>query len=305
MKPKRVEITTPASFKLGAEASRDNPNLGWLEFVLTDDKPNDNKQGIPKEAFASLVESGLHMPLRMAEGKISDDHEGIKPIGSIATLAASTEQVTGTAAIWKVYKQIEYDMLKKMHADGAPINISWEISYSESSKDEDEVEWIQDPSLIGAAIVGSPAYAGRTQVTTVASTEGDPPKDDPPTDDGREAELVAKIAKLEASIQGMEAQIEELNTYKEEREQKDTQAALLESRLATLAEAGFKFSAEEIEKNKVTWLAMSDEIFAAMVNLMKDVKLTEASTLVPDLTGDTSANAIELVRQGFKDMKES
>jgi len=304
MEPKRVEITTLAKLKLEAEASRDNPNLGWLEFVLTDNKPNDNKQGIPTEAFASLVESGLYMPLRMAEGRISDDHEGIKPIGSIAALTASEEQVTGTAAIWSVYKQIEYDMLKKMHTDGTPINISWEISYSESAEDENGVEWIQDPALIGAAIVGHPAYAGRTQVTTVASTEEDSQDEDSSETEGDETELAAKIVNLEASISELKTQVEELSNYKKERELEDAQATLLEGRLATLAEAGFEYSEEEIEKNKALWLEVSDETFATMISLMKNVKLTEASTSVPDLTGGDRGSVIDLIRQGFKAMKE-
>jgi hypothetical protein len=164
---KRVKFESEASFE--ANASLDDGNLGWLDFILTDDQPNGNDVGIPTEKLSYLVDTGIHMPIKMAEDEIQRGHEGAKPLGPIVELQRESNQVNGRAAIWANERPNDYRMLKEMSSNGEPINISWELAYTESEMDDDGVEWLQDPVLRAATIVGNPAYAGRTPVVRVAS----------------------------------------------------------------------------------------------------------------------------------------
>lgn len=166
---KHLKFTTLAEFV--TEASQHNPDLGWLEFVLTDSKPNANKQGIPAEAFSRLVETGLYMPVKIAEDGIRMDHSNALPLGPITKLESNAEQVKGKAAIWKRERPNIYSLLKDMRDEGEAINISWELAYTQSSEDENGVTWLQDPRLLAATVVGNPAYGGRTQVFSMASED--------------------------------------------------------------------------------------------------------------------------------------
>lgn len=164
---KKIKLTSSAVFR--TEAALENPNHGWLEFILTDNEPNDNSQGIPSEAFDSLIDSGLYMPIKVAEGGVRPDHSGAMPLGPIIELDRNEDQVPGRAVIWKEERPEAYRILKEMQANGDPIDISWELAYTEATQDEDGVTWLQDPVLKAATIVGNPAYSGRTPVTAIAS----------------------------------------------------------------------------------------------------------------------------------------
>lgn len=163
---KKIVFETQATFT--AEAGVDNPNLGWLEFILTDNRPNKNKQGIKAEQFKSLVNTGIFMPIKMAQGTILPDHSDAEPLGPIVELVASETQVSGKSAIWKDERPDDYALLKARSTSGEPINISWEIAYM-ASEEEAGIEWLVDPILTAATIVGLPAYDGRTPILAVAS----------------------------------------------------------------------------------------------------------------------------------------
>jgi len=303
MGEKRVNLTSEAKFV--AEASRENPKLGWLEFVLTDDKPNDNKQGIKKEGFASLVDTGKLTPIKMASGKIKDDHSDATPFGVISELEAKESQVDGKAAIWKAERGSDYEMLKAMSAKGDPINVSWEIVYVDSEVDDAGIEWISDPVLTAATIVGVPAYGGRTPVVSVASVssgDDDGDGDDGDDDDGDEKAKKAE-AKLEKRMSELEKELKVLRDYKEAREKEDSDDELLASRLVQFTDAGFEFSDEDIKAKRETWLEIPDRAFEGMLEMMKSVR--KASASVPDVSGTPSADTIEVVRQGLKKMREA
>lgn len=308
MGEKRVNLTSEAKFV--AEASRENPKLGWLEFVLTDDQPNDNKQGIRKEGFASLVDTGKLTPIKMASGKIKDDHSDAIPLGVISELEEKETQVVGKAAIWKEERASDYDMIKAMSAKGKPINVSWEIVYVDSEVDDAGIEWISEPVLTAATIVGIPAYGGRTPVVSVASVKPDgdegeedtPPGDDDTGEDDQEATKKAE-AKLEKRMSELEKELRVLRDYKEAREKEDTDNELLANRLVQFTEAGFEFSDEDVKAKRGAWLEIPDRAFDEMLDLMKNVR--KASASVPDVSGTPSADTIEIVRKGLKQMREA
>jgi len=311
---KTINLVSSASF-LTAQAASANPNLGWLEFVLTDALPNSNKQGINASAFDSLVNTGMFMPVKMAAGKINLDHSEAEPLGAIASLVADETKILGKAALWKQERQTDYEMLVSLSASSKPIDISWEIAYTESKVDDEGVEWIADPILTGAAIVGLPAYSGRTPVTAVASTEVNEDSPPDPThvesggDDELETEddpiklLEATITKLESEMDEQEKELVELREYKVEREKKDAEAALFAERTKGIADAGLTVSTEEIEAKKDFWLSLSDESFGTMLSMMKELKPASASASLPDVSGSATVSTLDIVRAGLAEMR--
>lgn len=341
---KKFKFETQAEFR--AEASLQNPNLGWLEFVLTDAKPNANKQGIPSTAFKHLVETGVHMPIKVAEDGIKMDHSNALPLGPITELQGNDEQVKGRAAIWKQERPNMYAMLKEMREQGEAINISWELAYTQSEEDEDGVTWLLDPRLLAATVVGNPAYEGRTPVLSVASkgldaisnklktgeeltkeeseelssfiqlvenanqegeessNNGDKEMEELEKLQKEFSELQDKFDALASDNEQLQTERDELKKFKEEREEADKKAELLASRLKAMEEAGIEVSEEEIEEKSETWLSMTDEGFASMVELVSKVQSSQASKNnpeIPDLSGEDSEETIELIRQGLRE----
>lgn len=301
MGEKRVNLTSEAKFV--TEAARVNPKLGWLEFILTDDQPNSNRQGIKKESFSSLIDTGQYMPIKMALGEIAPDHNEAAPLGVIATLEKQDTKVLGKAAVWKSERGSDYDMLKAMSAKGEPIHISWEIAYLES-KTVDDVEWITDPILTAATIVGLPAYGTRTPVISVASEnqEEPPEEEDDEEEDGNNEALKEAEAKFEKRLTKLEEELGVLRAYKEQREKEDADDALLAARLQNFTEAGFEFSDEDVEAKREVWLEMTDGAFGEMLDMMKSVQAASAS--VPNVSGTASKTNLEIVRAGLKKMRK-
>jgi hypothetical protein len=346
----KIKLTSSAVFR--TEASSENPSVGYLEFILTDNKPNENNQGVPDSAFANLVESGLYMPIKVAEGGVRPDHSDAEPLGPIVELSIDDDKVPGRAVIWKSERPEAYKMLKDMQASGDNIDISWELLYSESKEDEDGVQWLQDPILRGATIVGNPAYSGRTPVLSIAS------KNAPIIKQLKEAleaadtlevfkeeaqklfenyqggnsslnseenmdmqELEEKVEELSSTVEELESANEELananselveankelKEYKEQREKAEVERELLAARLQELAEAGIELSEEELEEKREVFLELSDEAFSAMITMMKEVRSAAASQTerIPDLSGDADESALDIIREGLKNLDKS
>jgi len=314
---KKFTIESPVEFV--AKAALDNPNLGWMTFVLTDNKPNKNKQGIASTSFDNLIQSGHYMPVKVAPGGIKPDHSDAEPLGTIAQLETNEDKVVGQAALWKLFRPDDYKMLQEMSKAGDRIDVSWEISYSESSLDEDGVEWIEDPALTAATIVGNPAYDGRTQITSIASAEDDiedkdeleeiveeESTDDPVEEDESTDDVIEDEEQESDETEDLIKELEELRAYKAEQERAQREQEVLASRLSALTDAGVSLSDEEIEDNKDAWLSMTDDAFNTVVNLLK-ISQTSASdkTDVPDVSGDGSKNdVINKVRKGLMEMKK-
>ncbi len=146
-----------------------NPTLKWIKFILTDDSPNVNNQQIPKEEFANLVKTGIHMPIKMAQGFIRDGHEFAVPIGSITNLIEKEHTVEGIAGLWKHEFPDEVNLLQDRASGDDKPQLSWELLYKDSTFDDNEVEVFEGVSLSAATFVESPAYEGRTPVVVMAS----------------------------------------------------------------------------------------------------------------------------------------
>lgn len=149
-----------------------NPTLKWIKFVLTDDAPNANNQRIPKEEFSNLVKTGIHMPIKMSQGYIRDGHEYAVPIGSITSLVERDRFVEGIAGLWGKEYPGEVSLLQELSAsDEDKPQLSWEILYTDSEIDENNIEVFLGTALAAATVVGMPAYEGRTPITLMASKD--------------------------------------------------------------------------------------------------------------------------------------
>lgn len=278
-----------------------NPLYQWAKIVVTDDQPNANKVRIPIDEFDNLIKTGIFAPIKMAEKRISDGHEESfgKPIGTISQLTKEGNKIIALAALWKKERPDEIAMLREMYKAGSPPNVSWEISYEEASLEESGIEALKGTILTGLAVVGLPAYSGRTPFVAMSS------KDNTKEDNSvEELEILKqKISELEQKLGDALKQLEdkenelktntsELETLRSFKSEFDKKAEE-ETKLAAIKT---KFSDAKIEKednyfvaNKDLLLGLSDTSLDFMIQELvafssKTDKDAKSSTVkVPDL----------------------
>ena len=145
----------------------------WAKFILTDDKPNENKQRVPSEEFDNIIKTGAYKPVKMAIGEIKDGHEEARPLGVITHLVREDNKIVALAALWDHERTEDVATIKKMVQSKKPVNVSWEILFG-NHRFIDGVEDLLDTVLKAVTIVGLPAYAGRTQLLAVAAKKWSP-----------------------------------------------------------------------------------------------------------------------------------
>jgi hypothetical protein len=222
-----------------------NQTISWAKFILTDDQPNENKMRIPQEEFSNLIKTGTYMPFKMAYEKPKDGHEESYPLGVIAQLKQSGNQIVALAALWRREREQDIDYLKTCIAEKIPVNVSWEILHEDSKIDEAGIEDLIGTSLRGVTIVGRPAYAGRTPVLQVASKDKQ--------DSNSEENTVEELEKLQLRVSELEATLATKDT---ELIAKDTLITEKETELASLRE--FKTSIEQKEAATARFLEVKE-----------------------------------------------
>jgi hypothetical protein len=258
-----------------------NPTIKWIKFDLTDNKPNANKQRIPQSEFSNLIRTGVHMPIKMAEGFIRDGHEFAMPIGAITGLIEQGDQVKGIAALWSKEFPHEIEILEKMTDADVKPQLSWELLYQDSSYDEKSgVEDLLGVVLSATTLVNIPAYEGRTSITRMASTEAAKEEEEKKKMEERvkelekllkeasdskatlEAliqELTDKVSELETSAKELEESNEELSNYKIGIEKENAKAEKLEALKELFLSAGVELPDEYLEnEEKMTALLEMD-----------------------------------------------
>ena len=152
-----------------------SPAVAWAKFILLDDQPNGNKHRIPVEEFDNVISTALHMPVKMAEGRIRDGHELAKPIGAIAhlkkELVDGVNRIVALAALWKNERPDDVRYLKDMMDSGKEVNVSWELSFGDVKASEGGAIDLRDITMKAATIVGTPAYKGRTKFLAIAAAK--------------------------------------------------------------------------------------------------------------------------------------
>jgi hypothetical protein len=281
----------------------DNMTISWAKFILTDDQVNENKMRIPQSEFSNLIRTGTYMPFKMAYEKPKDGHEESYPLGVIAQLKQSGNQVVALAALWKREREQDIEYIKTCIAEKTPVNVSWEILHDDSKFDEDGIEDLLGTSLRGVTIVGRPAYAGRTPVLQVASveTQDNSNSEDNTLDEleqlkqemielkaslaSKEAELAEKVTKFTE----METELASLREYKEAIEQKEAALARVLEVKDTFSKAGITKPDTYFEENKEKLLSMNKGDLEFMVQELVAFSSTtqeaDSSTEIPDLSG--------------------
>lgn len=152
-----------------------NPTVVWAKFILTDDLPNGNNQRVPTDEFDNLIISGLHMPVKMAEGKIEEGHKSSKPLGVITHLKKDKDPITNAniivalAALWASERPSDVAYVRELMEANEEVNVSWELGYRDSRIAEGGVEDLIDTVLKAVTLVTRPAYQGRTRFISMAA----------------------------------------------------------------------------------------------------------------------------------------
>lgn len=210
-------------FHVYAEASQLlNNNVRRVNFIICDDKPNVNGDGIRGENLQMLATSALYMPIKMAQGDVSFGHADATPLGVITEVRIKeTEagmQLGGEGVLWINERPADVAFLTALAVKGA--YLSWEIAYSDVEYDADGIRWFINPSLLAVTVVKDPAYQERTPIV-VASTEvpatGAPaenvpieetntPQEAPSLENSANPELLEELEKLREFKAAVEAQ---------------------------------------------------------------------------------------------------
>jgi len=164
---------------LDAEASLMlNPYVRWAKFIMTDDQPNGNGERTPVEEFDNLIQSGIHMPIKMAEGKIEDGHENATPIGVITHLKKEfvdgVNKIIGLAAFWLRERPSDISYIKERIDNNEDVNISWELGAQDKVLAQDGVFDWRGLAVQAVTVVDRPAYQGRTRIIAMAAKKTNP-----------------------------------------------------------------------------------------------------------------------------------
>lgn len=259
-----------------AEASVSlNPSFVWTKFVLTDDKPNENRQRVPKEEFANLIKSGIFAPVKMSFGEINENHDESFPIGVITHLKEENDKILGMAALWSRERQEDVLKIKQMVADGNLPQLSWEILFENSVQEETGIEALANTILRAVTLVSMPAYKGRTPIYAAASTNIN-------SEDNSVEELEklqAKVSELDLALKAKDEEIASLNAKIAESEPElvslrefksaiETEKALAE-KLASIkqkfSDAGIVKEDTYFEENKESLLGLAESTLDFMI----------------------------------------
>ena len=297
---KQLELV---QYKLEGEESTDgeavaalslNPSYMWAKFILTDDKPNENKQRVPKEEFANLIKSGIFAPVKMMFGRINETHDEAHPLGVITHLRDIGDKIEGIAALWTREREEDVALIKDLVETGQYPQLSWEIMFDNSQTEEDGIETLKDTTLRGITLVSMPAYAGRTPIFAAASKNS-------AVEDIRVEELEllkkqledtnvglaekdAKVSELSAALEVKDSELIELREFKasvvKEREESEKLTAIK----TRFSEAGLNKDESFFSEKKSLLLGLTEEALDFMVQEMISfasvTKETKASTKI-------------------------
>jgi hypothetical protein len=303
-----------------------NPTVTWARFILTDDRMNGNGMRIPESEFSNLINTGVHMPVKMAMGEISPGHENTRPLGVITHLRqivtdAGSSAIEALAALWGEERPADVSFIKERFAQKQPVDISWEILYENEVFNEElgSID-LMSTALRAATVVGNPAYQGRTPFLAISAKTGkaETPALEEITEDTKvEKELqekldaaLAEIATLKGQLSEKETAIAELTTQKttleaelaplkQFKEQADAELAKAEKLTQIkdkFKEAGLEKDEEYFKTNEETLLRMEEsnldfmvqelKAFASVTPKKEDASLEDDKTKIPPMRGE-------------------
>jgi hypothetical protein len=269
-----------------------NPTLRWMKFILTDDMPNDNKMRVPQTEFDNLIKTGVHMPIKMAEGQISQGHADTLPIGVITNLKKVQNRIEGLAALWSKERPEDVEFVVNEFKEGRTPQISWELPHTSKVTDENGITDLQGTCLRAATLVGLPAYAGRTPVLAMASKDTantsmeETNKMELETLKTQLEEAKSKITELETLIEAsnqakasVETELTELKEFKAQVVAEQEKAEKLAALKVKFSEAGIQRDDEYFVTNCDTLLALEESALSFMVQELAAFSKTPPQTI--------------------------
>lgn len=265
-----VSLDVSGADKESSAAVSLNPSYVWTKFILTDDKPNKNKQRIPKEEFSNIIKTGIFAPVKMKLGEINDDHDDAVPLGVITALKEHDNKIEGIAALWLKEREEDVLTIKDMVNKGNYPQLSWEIMYDEASSEEDGIQALKNTILRAVTLVGMPAYAGRTPIYAAASKSNNSEE----TVDELE-KLTSRVAELEGlvktreeeivSLKAVQPELEELRSYKASIELEKANQEKFASIKKKFADANLNKSEEYFNTNKENLMKLEESALDFMI----------------------------------------
>ena len=292
-----------------------NPHFNFVKFILTDSKPNANKQRIPDEEFPNLIKTGLYTPFKKAVKTVEDGHDFALPLGVITNLKQEENYIVGIAALWNRERPEDVEQIKEAIAEKKPLNVSWEILYTDSKTDDDGVENLYGTSLRAATIVGLPAYSGRTPIFAFASTQEDTKLEELEKLQAKLAdaekqladanELLAQNKETIAELTPLKDEVVTLREFKASIDAEKEKAEKLDAIKTKFAEAGLEKEDKFFEDNAETLLSFSDNALDFFIQEQvsfaeANQKESGASRKLPNMTNDGEEMTIEEIVEALK-----
>lgn len=290
-----------------------NPIITWAKFILTDDRKNANGERIPESEFPNLLKTGIHMPVKMANGEISAGHPGTKPLGTITHLkvektADGSSAIVAIAALWAQERPADVEFIKTRFAEKLPVDVSWEILYEDATFNHETNSMDLNGTILRAAtIVGNPAYQGRTPFLSIAATKiSEATTDINMEDDVDMTQLQAEVDRLTAELNELksakEIALAEVSSQVTERDAEIARLTVLntnnETELVTLRE--LKASIEAIAEKKTKLEEVKTKFVEAEI-----VKDDEYFTENADRLIGLSSDELDFMIQEFKAFSEA
>lgn len=238
-----------------------------IKFIFTDSFANANKQRIPEGEFDNVVQTGVNMPIKASdlfEGIAGTKHDGASPFGVITHLAKSGNTVKGLGLLWKQERPEEVEYIKECYEKRIPINLSWEIGYTDSAISDDGIEDLLGVVVRATTIVGDPAYQGRTPILSMAqrnSTESNMDELQKKIDE-LEALLVSERTEHETRVKEMEDEMSSLKTQNEELAEYKKNIETTAEKTRREVEIKDKFKENGIEKDDEYFASRMDKFLA-------------------------------------------
>ena len=292
------------------EEDSPNPLLMRVRFIFTDDKPNENNQGIEYEDFPAVMRSAINAPIKMRY--LGDVGVGGHPMSvTIGHITDMEEDVTSDGTHRLIANGIVYAgeypkeaaFLRESFKNGEAPGISWELAYKEEKK-QGPIEWLKGIITRAATFVKHPAYGTRTALLALASdqnlsdeeldkeiiafAQNISPKNE---DKGGSNTVEEELKKLQAELEAKITEIETLTSAKSELEakvisQEEVIATyqrnqLVAERTAKVSQAGLilETDPERLAKKQEFWASLKEEDFEEyLADLSAAAKVTTAQS---------------------------
>lgn len=248
----------------------ENPLQRVIKFVLTDFKPNKNKEVIPPEEAENIIKTAVFSPVKINfRGNKPSGHAFAEPIGVITSAELQDGIVVATAKIWESENPEITDWIESAVKEGNPVLFSWEVFYDAAkSAIEEGVKVLRNVIVSGVSIVENAAYGSRTRLLSFSEEKGD-------VMENKQEEFGPKESAQDETVTVDNSLMEELETLRSFK--KSVEDMLDKYRLFEQRKLFFPFDVEEYFDLVVSLDKEMFELLVSMVNKLVNTAVTPSS----------------------------